>query len=192
MPKHSKKPTRKQSSISELNDFHPLIEQWLIDNDYSFVHEYKMPDFGRVDYYAIHNKTGRKLLIECKCDNRLRHAIVQVVSYRLQIPEAYAVVAIPKDWLSDELKLLAERYEVGILEFDISSIEPKDNSPNSDIPQLPSVEEWEIAIELIESNVEYEIAKRIIRTLFLISMSPDRTRELTKELFELLCNRLTS
>lgn len=123
MPKHNKNSNPVQFPINESKNFHPLVAQWLTDNGYTFEHEYKMPDFGRADYFATHKVTKRQLLVECKCDKNLRKAIIQVAAYRLQIPEADATIAVPSGWLSDRDSDTAARYEVNVVEIDVSDLE---------------------------------------------------------------------
>lgn len=98
--------------INETRDVHPLVAIWLTKNGYSYIHEYKMPEHGQVDFFATHSD-GHKLLVEAKGDGSVEGAIFQVLSYGLQIPDARLSVAAPK--VTEKSQSLAEKYNVSLI-----------------------------------------------------------------------------
>lgn len=102
--------------MNETRDIHPLVAVWLTKNGYSYVHEYTMPDFGRVDFYATHSD-GHTLLVEAK-GNDYHKVITQLAGYGIQIPEARKAVAIPLKRVSDKIKALTGKYGILLIEVD--------------------------------------------------------------------------
>lgn len=157
-------------SIDEISVFHPLVASWLEDNEYLYEHEYKMPDFGRVDFFAKKGKSS--ILIECKCEaGKIRKAIIQIAAYRLQIPECSAAIAIPLGWATKKLQEIAERYEVSIIEIEVPNQDKIENSfegitwirEYDDTVAMKS--DWLEIIDFIASHPDSNLARRIIYSL---------------------------
>lgn len=163
--------------MNEVKDFHPLVAGWLHDNGYRFKHEYKMPDFGRVDFYAVKNKA--KLLVECKTEKlRVKRGIMQLAAYGLQVPEAQLLLAIPRGFIGSKGRALAERYEVQVLEIEVSDIEadleirleypePSKYELNETVAQ---VQDWHDFFSYLNLYPEIDAKRRILRSIFMISL----------------------
>ena len=107
--------------MNESRDIHPLVAVWLTKNGYSYVHEYRMPDFGRVDFYATHSD-GHVLLVEAKGNLNATKAIFQVLSYGLQLENVRLSIAIPSSQKTERLINLTKKYGVEIIELDITTL----------------------------------------------------------------------
>lgn len=108
------------SYFHEVQDFHPLVEQWLTANGYTFIHHYDMPDYGTVDFLATH-EDGHQLLVEAKLDKSgIRSGIVQAKSYGVQMPDAQIALAIPAGLFAEEHHAMAEKYGIQIVEVVIT------------------------------------------------------------------------
>jgi hypothetical protein len=107
-------------AVSETRDFHPVVQDWLEDNGYDCEHEYTLPEYGRVDFFAIHKASGERFLIECKIDaGDITPGLFQVHSYRLQLPGVNAMLAIPPFAASEKHFELAQKYGIKIIEVDL-------------------------------------------------------------------------
>lgn len=181
-------------AIDEINVFHPLVESWLKSNGYSYVHEYKMPDFGRIDFFAKKGKT--KLLIECKCEKtKVRKAIIQVAAYRLQIPECNAAIAIPIGWASKHVHAVAARYEVAIIEIEVpEQNEIVDYSEGVTWTReyndtVATKEDWLEILDYITTHPDEALAERIrysLNMLILRSINQAYNDEIIKALASLI------
>jgi hypothetical protein len=105
--------------MNEVKDFHPLVAAWLIENGYTFIHEYDMPDYGRVDFFATHNPTGEQLIVECKPEKGIKAGIVQLAGYRVQMPSVAACLAVGKGSITPDIEAMATRYNIGIIGLDV-------------------------------------------------------------------------
>lgn len=65
----------------EIDDFHPLVAQWLDANGFTYQHEVDMPILGRADFVAMRDNVT--YVIECKL-KLTPSAIYQVMAYREQ------------------------------------------------------------------------------------------------------------
>lgn len=101
--------------MNETRDIHPLVTLWLTQNGYSYVHEYKLPDYGRVDFYATHSD-GHTLLVECKGRNPYQ-VITQLAGYSIQFPEAKLAIGIATSEITEKIRRVADKYSVRIIEF---------------------------------------------------------------------------
>lgn len=100
--------------INETRDIHPLVALWLTKNGYSYIHEYKLPDYGRVDFFATHSD-GHKLLVEAKVYD-LHKVITQLAGYGVQMPEARLSIAAPLSAITDKIRGIAKKYGIGVIE----------------------------------------------------------------------------
>lgn len=103
---------------NELNVIHPLVASWLTKNGYSYIHEYDMPDYGRVDFYATH-PDGRKLLVEAKLDT-LSKVMTQLAGYGVQMPEAQLAIAAPEDKFTEKAKHIAYKYNILVIPLEVT------------------------------------------------------------------------
>lgn len=111
-------------SLDEIRDIHPIVAFWLTKNGYSYIHEYKLPDFGRVDFYATH-ADGHTLLVEAKGDDSLTRALFQVLGYSVQISGAKTAIAAPTKVITERFRAIADKYNVVLIEIDTLLIEQK-------------------------------------------------------------------
>lgn len=104
--------------INETRDIHPLVAEWLTENGYTYEHEYKMPDYGVVDFLATH-ADGHKLLVEAKPYTNHKKAIFQALGYAIQLENVAPAIAIPEDALTPELKDIAGKYNVRVIGLNV-------------------------------------------------------------------------
>lgn len=105
-------PKTPKQQINETRDIHPLVAIWLTKHGYSYIHEYRMPEHGQVDFFATHSD-GHKLLVEAKGNGSVEGAIFQVLSYGLQMPDTRLAVAAPI--VTEKSQALAEKYNVSLI-----------------------------------------------------------------------------
>jgi len=148
--------------INEVLEIHPLVAVWLTKNGYSYIHEYTMPDFGRVDFYATHSD-GHTLLVEVKGDE-LSKVITQIAGYGVQIPNARLAIAAPQSIITDKIRNVASKYNVMVIELDYA---PSNDSKDSrklafaeicafyrlDLVESFAKNPQEIITEILESNL---------------------------------------
>lgn len=106
--------------MNEIKDLHPLVANWLIENGYDYKHEYSLPDYGIVDFYATHRETGFEAMVECKIDG-ISKGIMQLATYDKQVAVNRSILACPVGMIKDRDKRLAQRYTIEIVEFAIEN-----------------------------------------------------------------------
>lgn len=111
--------TPKTPKRVEVNQFHPLVAQWLTDNGYTYQHEYKMPDYGQVDFYATH-EDGHKVLVECKLDRGISKGILQLVAYLVQTNDTSGMIAAIADAITNDDIRLANKHNIKIIPIEFS------------------------------------------------------------------------
>jgi hypothetical protein len=117
--------------MSEVRNFHPLVMEWLSQNNYAFEYEYKLPDFGRVDFYATH-ADGHKLLIEAKLSSSPL-TMPQIFGYGVQVPDARLAIAFPEGKISKRLREVCKKYNIQLIEILTGEAS---NGAESDMGQL--------------------------------------------------------
>jgi len=134
--------------MNEVKDFHPLVAAWLNENGYTYIHEYKLPDFGYVDFFATHQKTGEQLMVECKPDTRIKAGIFQLAGYRVQMPTVAACLAVNRHNITPDIEAVATKYNIGIIGIDVTPmiVEPE----NTDLVSF--TEELQFADMIINSG----------------------------------------
>jgi AcrR family transcriptional regulator len=107
--------------MNEKQQFHPLVAKWLLENQYTYAYEVKMPEYGRADFLATH-KDGHQLIVECKADTSAKagKSIMQLLDYRTQLPQSLAGYAIPSKFVTDRIVGLCQRYGVKLILIDIA------------------------------------------------------------------------
>lgn len=100
---------------------HPVVGNWLRENGYTYHHEKKLAEYGRVDFLAVHDATQRHIVVECKfeADRDFGRAAAQVLDYARQT-QAAPVIAIPIEASSEHAKDVCDYYGIELLAFDIS------------------------------------------------------------------------
>jgi hypothetical protein len=106
--------------MNEVKDFHPLVAAWLTENGYTFIHEYDMPDYGRVDFFATHPPTDEQLIVECKPEKGIKAGIVQLAGYRVQMSSVAACLAVSKYSITPDIEAMATKYNIGIIGIEVS------------------------------------------------------------------------
>lgn len=109
--------------MNEVKDFHPLVAAWLTENGYAFIHEYDMPDYGCVDFFATHTPTGEQLIVECKPEKKIKSGIVQLAGYRVQMPSVAACLAVNKVNITPDIEAMAVKYSIGIIGIDVNLVQ---------------------------------------------------------------------
>jgi len=112
--------SKDRKDMEEIRVVHPLVARWLTQNGYTYVHEYKMPDYGRVDFYATHSD-GHTLLVEAKFYDDCVSAMFQIFGYGVQISSAKLAIAAPS--LSLRTKELAQKYNILAIEVGVETPE---------------------------------------------------------------------
>lgn len=107
-------------SNAEVSTFHPMVAQWLIDNNYSYQHEVKLRD-GRADFTALHLITGEKLVIECKINSEASSGrfFAQVLDYARQLSGHIPVIAMPSYRLTERAKEVCDYYQIRVIAIDV-------------------------------------------------------------------------
>lgn len=103
---------------NEANVIHPLVAAWLDKNGYSYIHEYPLPDFGVVDFYATHSD-GHKLLVEAKL-NTLSKVMTQLAGYGVQLPGVRLAIAAPAGAFTEQVKRVAYKYNVLTIPLEVN------------------------------------------------------------------------
>jgi hypothetical protein len=137
--------------INESRDIHPLVAVWLTKNGYSYTHEYKLPDYGRVDFFATHSD-GHKLLVEAKPEKQSK-VITQLSGYGVQIPEARLSIALPKEEITPSIEAIAQKYNVGIISLDVdySSLSPSKETASGSFALFSTLDRLDFIQELHKS-----------------------------------------
>lgn len=146
--------------MNEIRAFHPMVAAWLAAHEYDYIHEYAMPDYGRVDFFATHRRTGEQLVVECKPNYDIRSGIIQVAGYRIQIPHSKAVIATIKGNLKPKHFEMGKKYDVEFLEFDVPN--QRDSKQLQDTDNGNSIES--------QSTVKAAFLHRLMH-------SPERVRD---------------
>lgn len=116
--------------MNEVKDIHPLVALWLTKNGYSYIHEYKLPDYGRVDFYATHSD-GHTMLVEAKSEN-LYKVITQLKGYSVQMPESRLSISAPINFISDRIRDVCLKYGINIIELEYFEPSQRDDLANTD------------------------------------------------------------
>jgi hypothetical protein len=103
-----------KSKTVERRDIHPAVAAWLTKNDYRYIHEYELADYGVVDFFAKHS-SGHRLLVEAKGSQNPIRAIFQVIAYGVQVPDAKLAIASPKQMVTPRCLLIAAKYNVLVI-----------------------------------------------------------------------------
>jgi hypothetical protein len=109
----------------ELKILHPLVAKWLEEKGYEYQHEAKLPEYGRADFLG-RKSDGKILIIECKpkLDHRVRSHVMQLLGYCHQIEgEVKGALAIPRGEISDFAQAICNKYDVGVIEIEITELE---------------------------------------------------------------------
>lgn len=142
-------PTPRKRQLNEVRDIHPLVALWLTQNGYSYIHEYRLPDYGIVDFYATHSD-GHILLVEAKGE-RFSKVIAQLATYGNQIPSARLAIAVSEISITPKLEMLATKYNMFIIPLDTSKLtESPSNGSSANLSLLCS---WE-RLNFIEALVK--------------------------------------
>lgn len=181
--------------MNEVKDFHPLVAAWLTANGYEFVHEYKMPEYGRVDFFAIHPTTRKITLVECKPEKDLNAGIFQLLGYHAQMPEAALWLAVDKASVTPSLKNLASKYNVEILEIDTLGA----GQESSESDEIFDIESFNMEMRFAEalfnphgSNIQMAVLIAQYKTVFerfvvlLMEVSPYESYQQVKQEIEAL------
>lgn len=114
--------------IDEINEFHPLMECWLDEHGYGYIHEYIVPHVpdesgvripvATIDYLATHKEDGHKFIVECKPALLINKAIEQVQRYRFHTKIHKAAIAVLVDTLHDAHRKACKALEIEIIEID--------------------------------------------------------------------------
>lgn len=106
--------------IREMNDFHPLVMEWLRLNGYKYKHEARMKEYGKADLVAT--KRGElDLVIECKveCGRSFGRDAAQVLDYARQhkkhTGDCVACIAIPEHIQTELAQEIAAYYGIRLL-----------------------------------------------------------------------------
>lgn len=93
-------------TADEVKSFHPLVEQWLIENNYTVEHHKTVPNYGIVDFYATHNTDNTRLVIECKCrQSAIAAGIQQAIWYAKELDSLFGVFHVPCIAFPSQFKL---------------------------------------------------------------------------------------
>lgn len=114
--------------MNEVKDFHPLVEQWLLDNGYTFQHHVRL-EHGIIDYIAKRN--GNTLVIECKSDGSSSNAkngrfFAQVLDYARQVPNSKPCAALPIYLVTEKTREICEYYGIELIVIDTLPKQPHD------------------------------------------------------------------
>jgi hypothetical protein len=103
--------------MDEIRDFHPLVENWLTANGYTFQHHVKLED-GIADYIAERN--NELIVVECKADGSKSEArtgrfFAQVLDYARQVPNSKPYVALPTYLFTNKTQEICKYYDIGLI-----------------------------------------------------------------------------
>lgn len=123
----------------ELDVLHPATANWLQAHDYSFTHEYRLPNRKVVDFHAT-KSDGQRYVVECKLSwSQAQSSVRQVVGYRQQFnSDCRAALAVPSMTVPDHVQCLLEKYDIDYFPIEISPMTNLSVSIPSDwiIPML--------------------------------------------------------
>lgn len=149
--------------MNEVKDFHPLVEQWLIENGYTFRHHVRLED-GIADYIAERN--GETIVIECKSDGSASSAkngrfFAQVLDYARQVPNSKPCAAMPSYLVTDKTREICEYYGIRLIVIECERIE--NDSDSSKGFCLAALIQWQRMdfMDSINDNID-TILKEII------------------------------
>lgn len=118
-------------SFKEVEEYHPVVAEWLDENGYSYEHHVELDD-GIVDFIAIHNETGEILSVEAKVNTGKRgRFFAQALDYARQIPDSIPCVALPSWQITDKTREVCEYYGIRMLVIEIDQPEPQATPVNS-------------------------------------------------------------
>lgn len=141
--------------MKEVRNIHPSVMQWLDDNGYNYEHEYKLPDYGKVDFYAT--KGDESLLIEAKL-KAITKVLVQLAGYGVQMPDAKLAIAVPIGKQDPEIVRIATKYNIAIIEIEpMSELHIEDAKTIDDYcKEIESKSLW------LKMGIKYNITDRTI------------------------------
>lgn len=113
--------------MNEVKDFHPMVEQWLTDNGYSFRHHVRL-DYGIADYVAT--RDGKTIVVECKFNTyasnvRNGRFFAQVLDYARQVPNSKPFAALPSYLVTDKTRQICKHYGIGLIVINMVDTRPK-------------------------------------------------------------------
>lgn len=143
--------------MNETRDIHPLVVEWLIRNGYSYIHEYKLPDYGIVDFYATH-ADGHILLVEAK-GKRLAKVLTQLAGYGVQVMGAFLAVAAPEILFIPKIEKIANKHNIRLIKLDIEpNYKDSENAPSPSLALVSTFHRLDFVEGLAKAPEQFAVS----------------------------------